>query len=88
MFAIAVYAGRPPTLSEYIRFAERHGCTAEFGEKYGTPFVIMTSREGKSLQDFGVEPEDILIPTQIWHYDRRLGLESGWYKMNPEGEDL
>jgi hypothetical protein len=74
-----------PTLGQYLEWAEQQGCLVEHSERFGTPMVKITaSDKSRSIIEFGMKLEEGMLPTQVWHYDRNLKVQSPWSSWNPD----
>ena len=68
-----------------MEWAETKGCAIEHGEKYGVSMVKLTAPDGsRSVVHFGVELDEIMMPTVVWSTDRNLKIESPWTAWNPD----
>lgn len=75
--------GGHPTLGEYLRWAERAGCSVSSGvvsDPAGRPstVVVVTNPKGGHVIIVGKPESERLAPAIVSNYDRRLGLNSGF----------
>lgn len=69
--------GNHPTIAHYLTWAKnKANCKIESGTMGGDEFVILTAPNGKHVVLYVVDQKEFLLPTQIAHLDRRLGLKS------------
>lgn len=80
--------GGHPTFAQYLLWArEREGCTVQTGIIHGSSGRIhaltrIVAPNGKWVIDIGTGQHEYLVPTQIAHFDRRLGLNSGYFSLD------
>lgn len=82
--------GGHPRLADYILQAKKdHGATAQSGsasDENGKPHCVtkISLPSGKSVVVAGVEQTEYLVPSMVGYLDRRLGINSPWFSIEPE----
>jgi len=82
--------GGHPTLGDYKRWAgQEAGCDVKNGVVHHPdkgPYSItkISASSGKWLHVVGTQDGEYLVPTQIARYDRRLGLKSPFFSIDPD----
>lgn len=79
--------GGHPTLGRYIQWAQQQGCDFRSGV-YGTDSIsrIVAPDGSKSVVIARMPQSEVLSPSTVAYYDRRLGLDSPFSKT-PHGYD-
>lgn len=78
--------GGHPSFSNYIEWATSQGCEVKQAisdEKWLVKIVRPDKK--RSLIEVDVPLNSLLVPTQVWYYDRVLGLKSPWTAIDPGG---
>lgn len=70
-----------PTFGEYSEWMEQQGFIVEHGERFGTPFLKVTTQDGVSAVHFGLELDESMTPSIVSNIDRVLNIRSPW---NPD----
>lgn len=84
--------GGHPRLADYIGQARKdHGATAKSGsadDSSGKAHAVskISVPAGKSVVVVGMEQTEHLTPAMIGYLDRRLGISSPWFSVDP-GKD-
>ena len=81
--------GGHPTLAQYMAWAKEEGCEVKQGVVYndnGQPYSItkIIAPSGKWVHEVGTQHGDYLVPTTIARLDRRLGLASPFFSIDPD----
>lgn len=81
--------GGHPTFGQYLAWALEQGCDvkqgvvpAGQGQAYGITKIVAPS--GKLVIDVGTQHKEPLAPTTIARLDRRLGLTSPFFSIDPD----
>ena len=57
----------------------------ESGEKYGESLVKLIAPDGsRSVVYFGIDLNEIMMPTVVYNADRNLKIESPWTAWSPD----
>jgi len=82
--------GGHPTLADYIGQARKdHGATAKSGSasddsgRSHTVTRIEIPASGRSVVVVGISQTEHLEPSMIGYLDRRLGINSPWFSVDP-----
>lgn len=82
--------GGHPTLAQYVAWARSEGCTTKSGytEAVGSGpqsiLLIEAPDTGRYLPIVGMSESEYLAPTEVARFDRRLGLQSPYFALDPE----
>ena len=82
--------GGPPTLAQYIAWARSVGCAVKYGTTVasdGRPsrIVLIESPDGtRWVPIVEMRDAEYLVPTTIARLDRRLGLTSPFFSIDPD----
>ena len=81
--------GNHPTLAQYLNWAREQGCTVQSGyqtDEHGQPIgiirVVASGGRWLILPDLG--KDEYLVPTTIARFDRRLGMRSPFFSVDPD----
>lgn len=81
--------GGHPTLADYIGHARKnYGATAQSGsaahsDGQSYPVTKISVPGGKTVVVVGVTQTEFLTPSMIGYLDRRLGIASPWFSVDP-----
>ena len=85
--------GGHPLLADYIANArKKYGAVAKSGSvadesgKSHTVTWIKIPKTGKSVAVVGVQQTEYLAPASIGYLDRRLGITSPWFSVDPDDD--
>lgn len=76
--------------AQYIQWAKTQGCTVQSGYAQ-TPdgetetVTRITSPSGRWVIEVGTRQDEYLTPTGIHYLDRRLGVKSPYFTLDPDG---
>ena len=82
--------GGHPLFAEYLRWArEEHNCTSQSGyitDEDGRAHTLtkIEAPSGRWVIEVGTRQDEHLVPTTIARLDRRLGLVSPWFSIDPD----
>jgi len=86
--------GGHPRLADYIGQARKdHGATSQSGSAAdssgGAHAVtkIAIPATGKSVVVVGVNQTEYLTPSMVGYLDRRLGIDSPWFSVDPPDDE-
>ncbi len=84
--------GGHPTFVQYIAWAISQGCRVQSGIAQ-TPdgkvekLTKIDAPNGKWVTAVGIDQRDFLVPTMIAWLDRRLGMKSPFFSIDPGPEN-
>ncbi len=82
--------GGHPRFGEYLRWArEEQNCDVQSGyrvDKQGRTHTLtkFSAPSGRWVIEVGLEQDEFLVATTIGRLDRRLGLTSPWFSVDPD----
>lgn len=85
--------GGHPRLADYIGQARKdHQATAESGtaaDRSGKAHAVSKIKvpSGKSVVVVGISQTEHLLPSMVGYLDRRLGITSPWFSVDPGDDD-
>ncbi|CAA7617641.1 hypothetical protein MTBUT4_260049 [Magnetospirillum sp. UT-4] len=83
--------GDHPTFATYIVWAQTQGCKVK-SKLVATPdgpesVTLIISPDGKRWVTEAMDQREHMNATTIWRLDRRLGLNSPYFSVPPEGSE-
>lgn len=82
--------GAHPTLGQYLAWAAHAGCTVKYGYRTASDgralrLVMVDSFHGNGwVHIVEMLDTEYLLPTMIAHFDRRLGIQSPFFSIDPD----
>ena len=85
--------GNHPTFGQFLARARQLGCRAQSGlvsspsGEMLTAMKITNPGNGQSVAIVEPDMDERLVASTIGYYERRLGIVSGWFSIDPDFDD-